>query len=306
MSRKLATLIGFAAIVMWASMVGLLKQVSATLGADLGLTLVYSCSTILVLMIFKLPNFKLISKQYLILGTILFVTYELFFAFAIAYSKTAQQAIEVSIINYLWPSFTILAFVIFKELKFNFMIIVGLLFSISGIVFIQAGKGDFSINSILINLVNNPISYILAFVGAILWAFYCVVTKKMSNGQNPISIFFIMAAITLWTKLLMTQSFTVPEIDLSTAIYILTAALAVGLGYAAWNVGIVHGNITILVVASYFTPVISSILAMFILQTELSITFWQGTFMVTTGSFICWFSTNWTTIKKFYKKSISH
>lgn len=120
---------------------------------------------------FRVPNFKLISKRYLILGAILFIAYELCFSFALAYSKTAQQAIEVSIVNYLWPSLTVLAFVIFRELKFNVFIILGLLISISGIIFIQTGNGDFSLGRVVDNFHSNPLSYVLAFIGAIIWAF---------------------------------------------------------------------------------------------------------------------------------------
>ena len=124
----------------------------------------------------------------------------------------------------------------------------------------------------------------------------------MSNGQNPITIFFICVALTLWIKLFITGHATLPSIDLATFISLGAASVAIGLGYAAWNIGIIHGNITMLVVASYFTPIISSLLAMFVLQTELSISFWQGTAMVTTGSFICWISTNWLVIHPFIKK----
>ncbi|MFC2996398.1 aromatic amino acid DMT transporter YddG [Acinetobacter sichuanensis] len=302
MSKNLATLIGLSAILMWASMVGLVKHITAEIGPDMGITLIYTFSAILLLIIFRVPNFKLISKKYLILGTALFIAYELCFSFAIAYSQTAQQAIEVSIVNYLWPSLTVLAFVIFKELKFNFIIILGLLISISGIIFIQTGSGDFSLNSVINNFYSNPLSYVLAFAGAIIWAFYCVFTKKMSNGQNPISIFFICVALTLWIKLLITGHTTLPSIDLATLISLGLASVAIGLGYAAWNVGIIHGNITILVVASYFTPIISSLLAMFVLKTQLSLSFWQGTALVTAGSFICWISTNWSVVRPFIQK----
>jgi len=302
MSKNLATLIGLSAILMWASLVGLMKQVSAAIGPELGVTFIYSLSALLLLAIFKVPDFKQISKKYLIFGTILFVAYELCFSFAIAYSQTARQAIEISIVNYLWPSLTVLAFVIFKELKFNFLIILGLLISISGIIFIQTGSGDFSLNSLVDNFHSNPLSYILAFTGAIIWAFYCVITKKMSNGQNPISIFFVGVALTLWFKLLVSGQFAIPSMDIPTVTTLLVASAAMGLGYAAWNIGIIHGNITMLVVASYFTPIISSILAMFVLQTQLSMSFWQGTAMVTAGSFICWVSTNWSVIQPFFKK----
>lgn len=302
MSKNIATLIGLSAIVMWASMVGLLKQISQVFGPDLGITLVYSLSAILVLIIFRLPDLKKIPKKYLLLSSILFITYELCFSFSIAYSQTAQQAIEVSIINYLWPSLTILAFVCFKELKFNFLIIVGLILSISGIIFIQVGNGDFSLNRVMQNFDHNPLSYILAFIGAVIWAFYCVVTKKMSRGYNPISIFFIVVALTLWGKFLVTHPLELPAISLSTIFSLFIAACAVGLGYAAWNIGIIHGNITVIVVASYFTPIISSLIAMFILQAELSENFWQGTLLVTLGSLICWMSTNWAAIKPILKK----
>jgi drug/metabolite transporter (DMT)-like permease len=303
MSKNLATLIGLSAIIMWASMVGLVKYMSAAIGPAMGITLIYTFSALIVLAIFRFPNLKLISKKYLVLATTLFIVYELCFSFAIAYSKTSQQAIEVSIVNYLWPSLTIVAFVIFKELKFNLLILFGLFISISGIIYIQAGNDSFSVQSVMNNLKDNPLSYLLALSGAIIWAFYCVVTRKMSKGQNPISIFFIGVALTLWLKLGLTDQLVMPDLNLSLSLYLLLAAAAVGLGYAAWNIGIIHGNITILVVASYFTPIISSVLAMFVLDTELPVTFWQGTLLVTLGSFICWLSSNWVAIKPFFKKA---
>lgn len=213
MSKNLATLIGLSAILMWASMVGFVKHITTVIGPDVGITLIYSLSALLLLIIFRVPNFKLISKKYLILGAILFIAYELCFSFALAYSKTAQQAIEVSIVNYLWPSLTVLAFVIFKELKFNIFIILGLIISIFGITFIQTGNGDFSLGRVIDNFYSNPLSYILAFIGAIIWALYCVLTKKIGKGQNPISIFFIGVALTLWLKLFFSGQAVLPTLD---------------------------------------------------------------------------------------------
>lgn len=69
------------------------------------------------------------------------------------------------------------------------------------------------------------------------------------------------------------------------------AAGALGLGYAAWNIGIISGNITLLAGASYFTPVLSAVIAAILLNTSLSFTFWQGVWMVTTGAILCWFAT---------------
>ncbi len=69
-------------------------------------------------------------------------------------------------------------------------------------------------------------------------------------------------------------------------IKLMTVSVALGLAYAAWNVGILHGNVSLLAAASYFTPVLSSALAI-LLSATLSWSFWQGAGMVCLGSLLC-------------------
>lgn len=298
MSKNLATLIGLSAILQWSSIVGLLKKISFSLGADLAVTLMYTLSTCILLIFFKIPNLKLISRQYLVFATLLFVIYEVCFSYAIALAQTAQQAIEVSVVNYLWPSLTVVMLILFKEIKFNPFVIVGLAISLGGIVVIQMGQGSFSWANIMQNIHSNPISYILAFIGASLWSLYCVITKKYSNDHNPISFFFVAISVVLWIKYLWSHDLAnLPSFDLITTSYLLIVSLVVALGYAAWNIGIIKGNITILVTLSYFSPVISTVMSMLILQTSLPTEFWYGVFLVTIGSFVCWISTNWIQLK---------
>ncbi|MFW2732191.1 hypothetical protein ACN6Q6_19700, partial [Acinetobacter baumannii] len=54
MSKNLATLIGLSAILMWASMVGFVKHITTAIGPDVGITLIYSLSALLLLIIFCL------------------------------------------------------------------------------------------------------------------------------------------------------------------------------------------------------------------------------------------------------------
>ncbi|MFH4285133.1 drug/metabolite DMT transporter permease, partial [Acinetobacter baumannii] len=82
---------------------------------------------------------------------------------------------------------------------------------------------------------------------------YCVLTKKIGKRQNPISLFFLRVALTLWLKLFFSVQSVLPTLDLNTTLSLVFASTAIGLGYAAWNIGIIHGNTTMLVVASYFT-----------------------------------------------------
>ncbi|MDO6642293.1 aromatic amino acid DMT transporter YddG [Acinetobacter guillouiae] len=300
MSKNLATLIGLSAILQWSSIVGLLKKISFSLGAELAVLLMYTLSTCILLIFFKIPNLKLISKKYLIFSTLLFVIYELCFSYAIALAQTAQQAIEVSLVNYLWPGLTVAMLILFKEIKFNVFVIVGLAISLSGIILIQTGQGALTWSNILSNILENPISYILAFVGATLWSLYCVITKKYSDGHNPISFFFVAISIVLWTKYLWSHGLSlnaIPEVELTTIGLLGIVSVVMALGYAAWNIGIIKGNITILVTLSYFSPVISTLISMFILQTNLPSEFWYGVILVTSGSLVCWISTNWQQLK---------
>lgn len=300
MSKNLATLIGLSAILQWSSIVGLLKKISFSLGAELAVLLMYTLSTCILLIFFKIPNLKLISKKYLIFSTLLFVIYELCFSYAIALAQTAQQAIEVSLVNYLWPGLTVAMLILFKEIKFNVFVIVGLAISLSGIILIQTGQGALTWPNILSNILENPISYILAFVGATLWSLYCVITKKYSDGHNPISFFFVAISIVLWSKYLWSNGLSlnaIPEVELTTIGLLGIVSVVMALGYAAWNIGIIKGNITILVTLSYFSPVISTLISMFILQTNLPTEFWYGVILVTSGSLVCWISTNWQQLK---------
>ena len=63
MSKNLATLIGFSAILLWSTLVGLLKNLSSLLGADYAVTLMYSFSTLILLAIFKIPKLSKIPKN---------------------------------------------------------------------------------------------------------------------------------------------------------------------------------------------------------------------------------------------------
>lgn len=286
-----ATSIGFCAILLWASIVGLIKEVSHSFGATLGAALIYTVASIFLLFTMKWTPLSKFPKKYLIYGALLMVSYELCLALSIGYSTNSRQAIEVGMVNYLWPTFTMVATILFAGKKANGLIIPGILLSMLGIVWVLGGNQGLNLSEMMTNIKTNPLSYGLAFIGAILWAAYCVVTVRMANGVNGITLFFMMVAIALWIKYLVIGDPSSIQINLSSIIYLLLAACAMGFGYAAWNIGILDGNVTILTGASYFIPVLSSALSSVLLATALGLAFWQGAVMVCTGSILCWLAT---------------
>ncbi len=289
-NRNISTLIGLTAVIFWSTNVGLMRSVSESFGAVAGAALIYSVASMILVFMVGMPKFSTIPKSYLWWGSLLFVAYELCFALSIGYAQNSRQAIEVGMINYLWPTFTLLFAIIFNNVKANILIIPGCIFALVGICWVLGGDTGFDFFQIFTNLKANPLSYGLAFAAAILWAAYCSVTVKTTQGKNLVTIFFALTGVVLWIKYLL-MSGSALNFTYDNTVTLIMAAGALGLGYGAWNIGIISGNMTLMAGASYFIPVLSALFAALILSTSLSFIFWQVVAMVTAGAVLCWLAT---------------
>ncbi|ALM83715.1 aromatic amino acid DMT transporter YddG [Bordetella sp. N] len=297
MTRSKATLIGLSAIVLWGAMVGLVRSVTESLGPVLGAAAIYSVGTFFLYFVAGWPSLRDFPRRYLYWGTLLFVAYETCLALSLGYAHSGQQAIEVSMVNYLWPSLTVAFSIFFNGQRARWLVWPGLLLALLGVVWAQ-GADAVAPATLMAHIGNNPLSYGLALLGAVLWAAYCTVTTRMAAGRNGITFFFAMTAVAFWIQFFV--RFTAPDISVANAsvkvtgmalVQVLLATGAMGGGYAAWNVGILRGNVTLMAAASYFTPLLSAALAALILSAPLSFTFWQGAAMVCAGSLLCWYAT---------------
>ncbi len=287
MSRQIATLLGVSALLLWATLVGLLRLSTVHFGPIYTVTYVYTLSAIILYLTYGLPDFSKVSKKFLIISSLFFVIFEMCYAFSITLANTSEKSIELNIIFNLWPTLIIIFMAFLKEEKVNLMTILGVIISFSGVILINYHAGL----NIFASIRNNPLSYFLILVASVLWAIYCIYTKKQSNGVNAVSLYFILTAIALWILTLSTQGFQFPLASswISYLVIILNAVFF-SAGYLAWNIGIIKGNMSILVMLSYFAPIMSSVFSMLVLQSSLSHNFWFGSIIVTVGSLICWLS----------------
>lgn len=285
--RNKATLTGMTAVLLWSAVVGLIRKVSVHFGPTGGAALMYSVASVFLLL--SVGHARL-PRRYLAWGSLLFVTYELCLSLSIGYADTARQAIEVGMVNYLWPTFTIVASILFNRQKTNFLIVPGFALAIVGICWVLGGAQGVDPAGMLRNVRANSLSYGLAFAGAVIWAAYCTVTARIAQGKNGVTLFFILVSVTLWIKYLLEGGGRM-NVSLEAIVWLLLAAGAMGFGYGAWNVGILHGNVTILAGASYFIPVLSAALSTLLLHAPLSLAFWQGAAMVCGGAILCWLAT---------------
>ncbi|MDY0960498.1 aromatic amino acid DMT transporter YddG [Massilia sp. CFBP9026] len=285
-----ATLIGLLAILLWSSIVGLIRSVSASFGATGGAALIYTVASILLLLTVGPSKVLAFPRAYLAWGSLLFVAYEMCLALSIGYADTNRQAIEVGMVNYLWPAVTMVFAILFNGQTTRWPIVPGVALAIAGVCWVLGGDAGLDPAAMVANVRDNPLSYGLAFAGTLIWASYCTVTARIANGSNGVTLFFMLTAIALWIKYLAIGGEPM-RVDTRAVVHLLLAAAAMGFGYAAWNVGILHGNVTVLAGASYFIPVLSAALAALLLDTPLSFSFWQGAAMVCAGSVLCWIAT---------------
>lgn len=284
------TFLGIVAILLWSSLVALTRGVAENFGAVGGAALIYTVSSVMLFFTIGIPKLKLLSWRYLAIAGGLFAAYEVCFSLALGFANDRLQTIEMAVINYLWPSLTVLMAVVASKRKVSWLIYPSALIAFFGVTWCLMGDKGLSLEVFLSNVATNPVAYSLAFFGAILWAIYCNITKRLSNGQNGITLFFIFTAMALWIHYFKVDE-SAFEFTISSTLHLLLTALVMGSGYALWNIAIIGGNMLFLATLSYFTPILSTLLSAVILGVAITATFWQGVALVTIGSLVCWWVT---------------
>ncbi|ELB2035750.1 aromatic amino acid DMT transporter YddG [Vibrio parahaemolyticus] len=284
------TLYGCIAILSWSCLLGIARLVTESLGPVGGAAMLYSLSSIFLLIVVGIPKLSYFSSKYLIVGGAMFVCYEIFLALALGYSNSRAQAIEVSIVNYLWPALTVLFAVLGSNKKPNWLLYPAVTLAFIGVAWTVSGDNGLSPTQIISNVSSNPLVYFMAFTGAVIWAVYCNLTQRQQSKHNAITLFFIATAVSLWVKYAFSDEPTM-TFSWSALGYLFASAALMAGGYGLWNIAIVGGNMVFLATLSYFTPIFSALFSSLILGVTLSNGFWQGVIMVTVGSLLCWLVT---------------
>ena len=273
-----ATLIGLTAPVCWGMTVGLIRSITESFGLAAGLTLLYGATIVFLYVLLGRPRLRAFPRKYLFFGIPLANVCSICFCLSMYLSAGGQQTVEVGMINYTWPCLVVLFAILFNGQKAGWWIVPGVIVSFAGIMLVLGGERGIDLPGIWEHVQGNPWSYVLAFCGAVAWAAYSNLTRAWSNGQNPTLVVFALDFIifsALW----------------GAGYGDLSHATLMGGSYAAWSYGVTRGNITILAIASYFTPVLSCLFATAWIGASLDASFWKGVAVVVAGSLMCWSST---------------
>ncbi len=307
-----ATLIGFTAIIFWSSGVGFARLASDGFGSCLAPAINYSVAALCIL-IYNLNNsmkkckkenisynmgneiklfFKNVPLSYIIICGGLFIIYNFAFVLSIGVSTSNRQVLEVGLINYLWPSLIIIFSVLFFKEKVKKLVYLGVIISFLGIAY---STTDGSLDYIVFwqNMIESPLPYFLVLFSAIGWALYSNLLHYWQS-HNCLFIFFGLVALIFWISAFLLGQ--INEVSFSQFPYIafisaVTLGMANAISYFTWEIGITKGNMTILAVASYFIPILSSLFTALCFLEMPDISFFYGVILVVIGSIISWYAT---------------
>jgi len=210
---RLGTISGFIAIVLWSTTVALARSISEQLGPMTAAAGIYTVSGAIALVQLlrsgkRQQQIRQIPLKYLIVCGIPFLIYMIALFLAIGYASNHQQVLEVGLVNYLWPTLTILLSLVILKRRANLLLIPGTILALVGIFLVLTQGTHVSWQSILGNLSANPVAYALGLIAAVSWAVYSNLTRRWAGDkrQGMVDLFLPITAVILIVIALPTES----------------------------------------------------------------------------------------------------
>ena len=286
MTAKMGNIYGISALLMWGCVVGLLRSVTDAFGVAGGTALVYTLGAVSICLKSGLPKLSKMPKAYLFGAGSVFIFYEIIFSQAIGMAENTRQALEVALLNYLWPcSIVILAIWINKQ-KMGWLLWPGAAITAVGLYWCMAAGNGLTFSGLVANFLASPLPYIGGLLAAFSWGAYCNLSTRFSCGHNGIPIFFIAVACILWVSFFLRGgSLHFPGIG--ALIELLIVGAIFGISYSMWEKGMYYGNFMLLALISYFNPAFSMFFAATWLGASPPVDFWLGVGLIVLGSLLC-------------------
>ena len=291
--RSAATTMGILAILLWSSTIAISRDLAEAVGALRAGACLYLLGGLLGCLYVGLIRRRLfrmfrLPAPYLVGCGLLFVAYTVCLYVAIGLAASRQQAIEVGVINYLWPGLTLLLAVPILHAKVRAAFPLGVAMALAGAAVASLRWGEHSWAALLENLRTNPWPYGLALVAAAAWALYSTLSRRWGGeaegGAVPL---FVLATGIVLAVLHYAFPEPVAWTARAAAEILYMAALPTLLAYAFWDAAMRRGNVMLVAALSYFTPLLSTLISSAYLRVALGWNVWVACALVVAGAFVC-------------------
>lgn len=289
------TLLGFSAILLWSSTVALARSISEALGPLTAGGAVYLTAGVFLtgFSFWKEHSFKALQslpRKYVFGCGALFLIYTTALFLALGLAANRSQTIEVGLLNYLWPAFTILFSLPILGNKATLWLIPGTLLALLGVFLVLTHEAAVSWASLSANLASNPVAYGLGFLAAVSWGLYSNLARRWGDAKSSGAVRLFTLGSGLAFLLI---GFFWPESgswSLKTAVEVAFLGLATALAYVFWDLSMRAGKMVLVAASSYLTPLFSTIVSCIYLGVRPGSGLWLGCAILIAGSFLSWFS----------------
>jgi drug/metabolite transporter (DMT)-like permease len=291
--RNRATLLGFAAIGVWSSLIAVARVLAEDLGPLRSVSWSFSVSAAVGLLLiagrrggsrktFRLP------RGYLLGCGSLFVICNLSVCLAVAFADTRRQVVTAGLINYLWPSLTLLLSVPILKARARWSLLApGVLLAGGGVFFAMGRGAGFSMGDIAASVAAHPLSPSLALVAALSWSFYSNLARRWGAGTDGggAPLFLVATAPVIWLVRLMAPPEANAEWTSGVVMRLLyVGVLGNGLGYVFWDIAMRRGRMLLVAALSYLVPLLSTIISCVALGVPMGWPLWTACALVIGGA----------------------
>ncbi len=289
---------GVFAIILWCMNIALIRSLTDNIGAVRTGFYTFTIASLICLFILFLAsshqNFDIASIKHISICGSLFALYIVSLFYALEKAKSEQQAMEIGLINYLWPTLTIICAIILIQTTVKVFIIPGVILSFLGIYIALIQKDQFKFSELVNNYKSNWIAYTLALVAAITWATYTNLTNILSE-RNSINFVFIYIPITgiIFTILYFInrkKDTRLIKWDKKVIFEVIGFSIITIVAYACWDIAARTANVSTLGIISNSIPLFSTIIFQLYRKERLNKRIYFGAILLVTGSTISWLS----------------
>lgn len=273
MKQYIPILSAMVTILMWSSLASLTVSINH---------IPASLSVGIVLLVAMLPGIKYYRTWRLPINVWITAIIGMFgYHFLLFDAFSRAPAVEVNMIQYLWPLFIVIGSPLFGGEKLNAGHIIGAIMAFFGVVLIMS-------NNLEDHNSTYWFGYLEAFSAALLWAGYTLSNRKHKNMPSSAiaGICGISGILSLFVYVL--TSAEAPEISYVDLLFIFLLGIGpMGLSFYTWDYSMRNGDPRFIGSLTYLTPLLSTvILTLFYNKSELTYEHLASLTLIITGSFL--------------------
>lgn len=218
----------------------------------------------------------------------IFVGYMACLYLAIGLASSRGQALEVGLLNYLWPALTLLLAIPILRVRVRPTFALGVILALAGGMLAPIRASQYSAATLLVGVRANPWPYALGLAAAVLWALYSDLSRRWASDAEggAVPLFALASGIVLAA---MRPWFHEPShwSSRTWAEILFMAVFPAVLAYSFWDRAMRRGNVTLLAALSYLIPVLSTFISGLYLDVHVGWSLWGACGMIAVGALVC-------------------